>query len=106
MARSDIKTVKEVNTPMSTLYYETDKRGVTKVVRCVPKDGYSLYEVNATYDKNHPHSSYYRLGSSTAEVIERFQNGKPWLTIIGLRLIPPGEEAEAILTNPNKMPLS
>ena len=102
----DKKTVRAVNTETSTLYYEKNKRGVETLVRCVPKEGYSLYEVRAHYDKNMHPSSYYRLGRSADEVVDRFRNSKPWLTVFGLRIIPPSDEAEEILTNVNKMPLS
>lgn len=100
------KKLKPVVTQMSTLFYEVDKKGMEKLVRCIPNEGYGLYEVQATYAKNHPPSSYFRLGLTADEVLNRFRNGKPWLTIVGLRLIPPGEEAEDILTDPNKIPLS
>lgn len=94
----------EINMEQSKLIYETDARGVTSVVRCVPKDGVYLFEINATYAKSIPPSTYYELGKTKKEAKHRFQRAMTWMTITSIRMVPP-DEAESILTNPMKMPM-
>lgn len=86
------------------LVYEPDDKGVICVVRCIPLDGQILYECLGHYDKRCKPLSYYLLASNGKEAKKRYRfffGYEPW----SLREIPPGDEAESILTNPNKMPL-
>lgn len=83
--------------------YETEfGRGVVRS-RCVPHPGVFLYEVLATYAKPAPPSAYYVLGRTAKEARARVEH---WygLTVQSVRLIPPSREAEAILTDPLRMP--
>lgn len=75
------------------------------LTRCVPNDGVSLYEIQATYAKQIPSTKYYFLGRTEKEARSRFQNTLgSWMTITSVRLIPPGDEAEHILTDRLRMP--
>lgn len=75
------------------------------LTRCIPNDGVWLYEIQATYAKQIPSAKYYYLGRTEKEARSRFQNTLgSWMTITSIRLIPPGDEAERILTNRFIMP--
>lgn len=87
------------------LEYTTNNKGVTSVTRCIPHQGVSLFEIKATYAKTVPSATYYVLGDTKKMAKGRFENTMTWLTITSIRLIPPGEEAESILTDPMRMPL-
>lgn len=96
---------------MCTLVYEhsewvadTEIESETHLQRCIPDDGVFLYEIKATYAKQIPPTTYYYLGKSVKHAKERFSNVMSWMKITDIRLIPPGEEAQRILTNPNTIP--
>ena len=68
--------------------------------------GFYLFEICATYAKTIPPCTYYRLGKTMNEAKRDFKAVMgDWMKIIVARLIPPGEEAESILTNPIRVPL-
>lgn len=97
--------------PLCTLVYEQNEWitdcGVvsqTTLKRCIPDDGVFLFEIKATYAKQVPSCKYYYLGTSTKDARERFTNTMSWMKITEVRLIPPGEEAERVLTDPKRMP--
>ena len=86
--------------------YKTDDRGIMSVARCIPARGFCLFEICATYAKTIPPCTYYRLGKTMNEAKRDFKAVMgDWMKIISARLIPPGEEAESILTNPIQVPL-
>lgn len=77
----------------------------TVLTRCIPNEGVWLYEIQATYAKQIPSSKYYYLGRTEKEARSRFYGTLgSWMTINSIRLIPPGDEAERILTDPLRMP--
>ena len=76
------------------------------VARCIPARGFCLFEICATYAKTIPPCTYYRLAKTMNEAKRNFKAVMgDWMKIISARLIPPGEEAESILTNPIRVPL-
>ena len=75
-----------------------------KLVRCIPHPNVMLWEISATYANPVKPCAYYVLGRTKKEAKERFMNCFSWLYITNIRYIPPGDEAENILTNPFKMP--
>lgn len=85
--------------------YTTDERGVKSASRCVPYTGVTLFEIKATYAKSVPSSTYYYLGRTKKDATSRFMSvmGR-YMTITSLREIPPGDEAESILTDMYRMP--
>ena len=86
--------------------YKTDDRGIMSIARCIPAHGFYLFEICATYAKTIPPCTYYRLGKTMNEAKRDFKAVMgDWMKIISARLIPPGEEAESILTNPIRVPL-
>lgn len=85
--------------------YATEHGCGTVVKRCIPHDGVFLFEIRATYAKCNPCTAYYILGRTKKEAVERFANTMGWMGICSVRLIPPGEEAESILTDWRKMPM-
>ena len=86
--------------------YKTDDRGIMSIARCIPAHGFYLFEICATYAKTIPPCTYYRLGKTMNEAKRDFKAVMgDWMKIISARLIPPGEEAESILTNPIQVPL-
>ncbi len=86
--------------------YKTDDRGIMSIARCIPAHGFYLFEICATYAKTIPPCTYYRLGKTMNEAKRDFKAVMgDWMKIIVARLIPPGEEAESILTNPIRVPL-
>lgn len=98
--------------PLCTLVYEhnewdTDYGPVQQAFlkRCIPNEGIYLFEVCATYAKRIPPSTYYYLGACEKDVRERFAHLMGWMTATSVRLIPPGDEAERILTNMYTMPI-
>ena len=91
-------------TENSSLEYECG-HNYQKLRRCVPDDGILLFEVKATYSPTHPPATYYRLGKSVGDVKRQFTESMCWLKVVLVRHIPPGEEAEAILTDPMRMPI-
>lgn len=98
--------MKEVSRKNCKLIYGTDESGVTTVTRCIPADGFYLFEVRAAYAKTQPPSIYYILARTKNNAVRRFKNTIGiWLKAVSVRMIPPGREAESILTNPVKMPL-
>lgn len=75
------------------------------LTKCIPNNGVSLYEIQATYAKQIPSTKYYFLGRTEKEARLRFQNTLgSWMTITSIRLIPPGDEADHILTDRLRMP--
>lgn len=85
--------------------FETEYCKGTVLIRCIPNDGVSLYEIQATYAKQRSSTKYYYLGRTEKEARSRFQNMLgSWMTITSIRLIPPGDEAECILTDRLRMP--
>lgn len=84
--------------------YENEFGRGRVLARCVPHHGVCLYEVLATYAQSVPPSTYYVLGRTMREARARVQD---WygLTVKSVRLIPPGQEAERILTDPRRMPM-
>lgn len=92
---------------MCTLIYKPFKTeyGEGEVLdRCIPKEGVWLWEIQATYAKQHPVSTHHVLGRTKEEALERFHNTMSWMTVTSIRCIPPGAEAELILTNRYLMP--
>lgn len=85
--------------------FETEHCKGTVLTRCIPNDGVQLYEIQATYAKQRPSTKYYYLSRTEKEARSRFQNTLgSWMTITSIRLIPPGDEAERILTDRLRMP--
>lgn len=84
-------------------HYENELGKGRVRARCVPHEGVFLYEVCATYAKPVSAVPYYVLGKTEAEARRRVRD---WygLTVVTVRLIPPGAEAETILTDPLRMP--
>lgn len=89
-----------IYTPFRTKY------GYGRVLsRCIPKENVNLYEIKATCSGKQSSSAYYFLGRSKREAKIRFQNTMgTFLNFVSIRMIPPGEEAERILTNKFLMP--
>ena len=86
------------------LIYEPDERGVICAVRVVPLDGQFLFECCGNYDKRQKPVTHYLLAASKKEAESEYENlfgWRPW----SVRVIPPGDEAEAILTDIKKMPI-
>ena len=80
--------------------------GYGKVLaRCIPHEGVFLYEIRATYAKQIPSSTYYVLRRTQKEAVSRFKRTLEYMKITSIVMIPPGDEAEAILTDRYKMPL-
>lgn len=97
----------EVDRNQCKLIYKTkitDEIESKILVRCIPKDGVYLWEIRATYDKNIPPTTYYRLGKTKTDVRRDFNDTMCWMKITSIRLVPYGDEAEAILTNWMKIP--
>lgn len=86
-------------------YFETEYGEGCIVDRCVPLDGVFLYEVSAAYARQIPSTYYYVLGGNVADARRRFLFIYSWMDVRTVRLIPPGAEAESVLTNPLKMPM-
>lgn len=84
--------------------FETKDGYGQKLVRCVPFEGVCLFEVSATYAKSKPSSKYYVLGGTIRDAKNRFTSWYSWLSVTDIRYIPPGDEAERILTDPLRMP--
>lgn len=86
------------------LVYEPDDKGVICVVRCIPLDGQILYECLGHYDKRQKPVPCYLLATSVKEAKARYHyffGYNAWT----VKEVPPGEEADRILTDPHKMPL-
>ena len=45
-------------------------------------EGYHLFEIMATYARQHPPCEYYMIAKSKKEAIERFRDTYTWLDII------------------------
>lgn len=84
--------------------YETELGKGRVLSSCVPHEGVLLYEVFATYARPVPPAPYYVLRRTEAEAQRRVRD---WygLTVVAVRPIPPGAEAETILTDPLRMPM-
>ena len=98
-----IPLVKVKGTRYDLVYARCKYNGVS-VVRCIPKDNNLLFEVGGTYVKSKPLTYRCFLAGSAKEAKERYKSLYGW-NATKCRCIPPGIEAEDILTNPLKMPL-
>lgn len=78
---------------------------LTAAVRCIPNEGVNLYRVRARLTKSQRTNVYYVLGRNTTEAQARFKSLLPYMEMLLIELIPPGLEAEAILTDPLKFPI-
>ena len=89
------------------IYEDTDTKygHLTRLVRIVPKEGMWLFEIQATYAKRVPSTTYYILALNKSHAVKRLKSILTWLDVTSVRKIPPGDEAEDILTDPLKMPL-
>lgn len=66
--------MKEVSRKNCKLICETDESGVTTVTRCIPADGFYLFEICAAYAKTQPPSIYYILARTKNNAVRRFKN--------------------------------
>lgn len=77
----------------------------TFATRCIPNRDVNLYEVRARLTKSQRTNVYYVLGRNITEARARFKSLLPYMEVLLTELIPPGAEAEEILTNPLKFPI-
>lgn len=84
--------------------FKTEHGYGKELVRCVPHEGVWLYQISATYSDQIPCAQYYYLGRTEKEALMRFKNTMPWLKVKSIQMIPPGDQAECILTDRLRMP--
>lgn len=75
----------------------------TVLAEVSPKPGFWLYEIKAHYDKTKDPNAYYFFAKSKRDAKKRFSACMSWLTIRDCRFIRPGEEADRLLINPERL---
>ena len=68
--------------------------------RCIPDEGINLYEIKATYAKQHPCNKYYVFAKTKKEARKRFKDTLTWLHIIESICEVNKNEIEKILCDP------
>ena len=86
------------------LVYKNMGNNMVSLLRCIPHEGQLLYEVSGTLHKSKPNTTQRFLAESEREAKERYLYLYGWKAT-SCRYIPPGDEAESILSDPSKMPL-
>ena len=76
--------------------------GARKLVEIIPREGVWLFEIKATYAKQHPASSYYVLGMNEKDVRRRFKRLFSWIGIIESVREVEGNEKRSILKDMKK----
>ena len=71
-----------------------------KLVEIIPNEGVLLFEISATYAKQHPVSSYYVFGMNERDARRRFKKYLSSIGIIETVREVKGKEEESILRNP------
>ena len=84
--------------------YGAEGDGAVSIIRKVPDDGYFLFEVGGTYSKTLSFTYRTFLAKNASEAKARYKKVFGW-DALSYRFIPPGEEAESVLTDPLMMPI-